>query len=349
MERFACTGRLLRDHGVAVESRSEGVPAWCGRERKALEVHLLGPAHASLTSLSPTFAPAGYAPIMMSPVYWPAGGMYAASAVPTMPQAVLPPGSPLGSPVPGSPVIGSPYQFAQPVGGFAQMPAAALPPPALPLPLDPSSPVQGWAAQQPQWPAHWQPMPQFAAGGGGGGLPWLGGFQFGRAGGPGWQWQAQQAGGGLNFMWDGTTLPGSAPAAPGDAARTPAAAPAPAAFSSPSSGGEASVGSAVAAAPAGLSSPDEGLSPTHGLGLQLRRASTSPPGSPTPDEASRDEWASLHGSSAGTSPQPSSQLQLSDTEGQPATLTGAAAAQRADSADGAAEAAADSLQQLRLS
>lgn len=321
------------------------------------KAHLLGLAHASLASLSPhQCSSAGYTPIMMSPVYWPAGGMYAASAVPAMPQAALPPGSPLGSPVPGSPVIGSPYQFAQPVAGFAQMPAAALPPPA--LPLDPSSPVQGWAAQQPQWPAHWQPMPQLAAGGGGGGVPWLSGFQFGRAGGPGWQWQAQQAGGGLNFLWDGTTIPGAAgagaaaPAAPGDAARTPAAAPAPApaTFSSPSSGGEASVGSAVAAAPAGFSSPDEGPSPAHGLGQQMRHSSTSPPDSPTPDESSRDEWAPLHGSSAGSSAQPSSsQLQPSDTEEQPATLTDAAAAQRADSGDGAAEAAAGSLEQLRLS
>ncbi|PRW50982.1 polyadenylate-binding RBP45-like [Chlorella sorokiniana] len=296
----------------------------------------------------------GYSPVMMSPVYWAAGGMYAAPAVPAMP-----PGSPIpGSPVPGSPVIGSPFQFAQPMAGYgiaSPMPPAALPPPA--IPLDGSgSPAQGWPAQQPQWPPHWQPMPQLATGCG---VPWQqqGSFQFGQhLGALGWQWQAQQQPS-SQFFWDGSTIPevpgSAAAAAPSAAARTPATtpAPAPAALSSPSSGGEASVGSAVGAVRTSPSSPAGKPDPLHGLGRLASGASLLPPGSPTPDEPSGDEWAALHGSSRDTSAQPSSsQLQASELDEQPGEAQEAAAAAdpNAVAADDGAEATASGLDRLHI-
>ncbi|KAI7846425.1 hypothetical protein COHA_000038 [Chlorella ohadii] len=286
------------------------------------------------------------APIMMSPVYWQAGGMYAAPAVPAMP-----PGSPIpGSPIPGSPVIGSPYQFAQPMAGFAALPPMALAPPA--LPLDAASPVQqGWAVQQQQvqqqWPPHWQPMPQAAAGGGSG-VPWPppASLQFGQQpAAPSWQWQAQQPGA-PSFFWDGTTVPrGAAPAA----ARSPAVAPAPQAVGSPSSGGEASVGSAVGAVRTSASSAEEGPSPRQWQGQQASegRPSSSPPGSPTPDERSGDLGTALRSSSGGTSAQPSSSHLLApEAEEQPAGLQDAAAAEGTAAADDEVEAAAGGIERL---
>ena len=322
---------------------------------------------------------------MVSPVYWSAGGgMYAAPAVPAMPPGALPPGSPMaGSPMPGSPVIGSPFRFAQPVAGFAAMPQVALSPPA--VPLDPGSPAQGWAPppppppqqqQQPQWPAHWQPMPQFGSRGGSGSAPWppACGFQFVQPGGAGWQWQeAQQHGGGPQFFWDGSTVPGAA-ARPGAAAQAPpgqmpGAASAPAAVGSPSSGGEASVGSAVGAVRSSPSSPEGGPSPPRdaGLGQLAAFGCESPPGSPTPPASSSDEGVGLRESSTGTSgPPSSSQLVPSETEEQPAEAAGTAAATPADDAAtggaaapaaaaagdataAAAEAAAAGLERMHLS
>lgn len=309
--------------------------------------------------LKSAYLHAGYpvAPIMMSPVYWQAGGMYAAPAVPAMP-----PGSPIpGSPVPGSPVIGSPYQFAQPMAGFAALPPMALAPPA--LPLDAASPVQqGWAVQQQQmqqqWPPHWQPMPQAAAGGSSG-VPWPApaSLQFGqRPAAPTWQWQAQQPGA-PSFFWDGTTVPGGSvpaaarlPAVAPAAARSPSVAPAPQAVGSPSSGGEASVGSAVGAVCTSASSAEEGPSSRQWQGQQAGEGGPSPPGSPTPDDHSGDEGTALHSSSSdGPSAQPSSShLLASEAEEQPAGLQGAAAAEGTASAGDRTEAAAGVIERLRI-